>query len=97
MLAYQMQKKFSKEERESLFVKWGIDLQTKDRRLQLANRLWTDTKDMNHIADSASVVSKLVNFVKPEFAFKEMFGLSFAPKRSSWRFKLWKNNSTSIL
>ncbi|KAK0604907.1 hypothetical protein LWI29_020732 [Acer saccharum] len=96
MLCHQMEKKLTREQRHNLFLKWGIGLQTKHRRLQLAHRLWTDTKDMNHIAESASVVAKLVGFVKPEQAFKEMFGLNFAPRRTSRKFKLW-NSGTSVI
>ncbi|KAH7566300.1 hypothetical protein JRO89_XS08G0134400 [Xanthoceras sorbifolium] len=97
MLYQQMEKKLSKEQRENLFLKWGIGLQTKYRRLQLAHSLWSDTKDMNHIAESASVVAKLVGFVKPEQAFKEMFGLNFAPRRKSRKFKLWKSSGASVI
>ncbi|KAK6150556.1 hypothetical protein DH2020_015488 [Rehmannia glutinosa] len=53
------------QERQSLFLKWGIGLNTKLRRLQLAHRLWTKTDDMDHIADSAFLVAKLVGTVEP--------------------------------
>ncbi|KAE8685412.1 Detected protein of unknown function [Hibiscus syriacus] len=68
---------------EKSLLKWGIGLNTKHRRLQLAYRLWTDPKDMDHIAESAAVVAKLVGFVDPEKTFKEMFGLNFASGQQS--------------
>ncbi|KAA3474437.1 kinesin-like protein NACK1 isoform X1 [Gossypium australe] len=49
MLSQQMNKRFSKTERKNLFLKWGIGLNTKHRRLQLAHCLWIDSKDMDHI------------------------------------------------
>lgn len=78
MLSSQMQKQLSKIERESLFVEWGIPLNGKNRRLQLANRLWTETENMDHIAGSASVVFKLVGPATREKNFREIFGLKFS-------------------
>ncbi|KAL0448476.1 UNVERIFIED_CONTAM: Kinesin-like protein KIN-7H [Sesamum latifolium] len=60
-LSKRMMSKFSEQERESLFLKWGIGLNTKLRRQQLAQRLWSKTEDMDHIADSAFLVAKLVS------------------------------------
>lgn len=90
MLCRQMTKRLSEQERESLYLKWGIKISSKHRRLQLASRLWSNTKDMNHIADSAYVVAKLVGIVEPGQAPKEMFGLNFAaqpPRRSFYSLK----------
>ncbi|PPS08181.1 hypothetical protein GOBAR_AA12464 [Gossypium barbadense] len=78
-----MSKRLSNEERENLFIKWGIGLNTKHRRLQLAYCFWTDCKDMDHIAESAAIVAKLVGFVDPEKTFKEMFGLNFTSGQQS--------------
>lgn len=78
MLSSQMQKQLSGLERESLFVEWGIPLNGKNRRLQLANLLWSKTEDMDHIARSADVVFKLVGPATGEKNFKEIFGLNFA-------------------
>ncbi|RZC05168.1 kinesin-like protein KIN-7E isoform X1 [Glycine soja] len=69
-----MQRRLSEEERKNLFSKWGIELDSKRRRKQLANRIWSST-DMNHIVESAAVVAKLLSFT----GLKEMFGLSFSP------------------
>ncbi|KAE8695141.1 V-type proton ATPase 16 kDa proteolipid subunit-like [Hibiscus syriacus] len=79
MLSQQMSKRLSKAERKSLFLKCGVGLNMKHRRLQLAHRLWIDSKDMHHIAESAAIVAKLVGFVDPDKSFKEMFGLNFTP------------------
>ncbi|KAL6345187.1 hypothetical protein AAG906_015670 [Vitis piasezkii] len=97
MLCKQMQKKLSEDERMSLFLKWGVQLNAKNRRLQLAYRLWTDTEDMNHISESANIVARLTRFVQPEEAFKEMFGLNFTPRRMSRRSHSWKLNIKPFL
>lgn len=85
MLSKRMSKKLSEQERESLFVKWGIGLDTKLRRLQLAYRVWTKTEDMDHIADSAYLVAKLVTSMEQgkQTQHKEMFGLNFTPRPST--------------
>ncbi|XP_028774586.1 kinesin-like protein KIN-7J isoform X2 [Neltuma alba] len=97
MLSRQMQRRLSKSERENLYLKWGIRLSSKNRALQLAHRLWTDTKDMDHIADSAAVVAKLLGSVEPKQAFKEMFGLNFAPRRPTRRSFGWTFSIKHIL
>ncbi|XP_031120019.1 kinesin-like protein KIN-7H isoform X1 [Ipomoea triloba] len=83
MLSRQLRKKLGRKEREALFQKWGIDVKTYHRRRQLSEMLWKDTKDMEHIQESAGLVAKLVGLVEPSAAPKEMFGLSFAlqPKK----------------
>lgn len=73
-----MQRRLSEEERKNLFSKWGIALDSKRRRKQLANRIWSSTV-MNHIVESAAVVAKLLRFTGQGKALKEMFGLSFSP------------------
>ncbi|CAK9157048.1 unnamed protein product [Ilex paraguariensis] len=96
MLSKQMHKRFTEQDRESLFLKWGIGLHTKHRRLQLALRLWTRTEDIDHIADSAFIVAKLVGFIEPGKAPKEMFGLNFAPRRTMRSYSL-KQSLISLL
>ncbi|KAK4490507.1 hypothetical protein RD792_001187 [Penstemon davidsonii] len=84
MLSKQMGKKLSEQERESLFLKWDIGLNTKYRRLQLAHLVWTKTEDITHISDSANLVAKLVGLIEPGQApNKEMFGLDFTPRCST--------------
>ncbi|XP_042508493.1 kinesin-like protein KIN-7E isoform X2 [Macadamia integrifolia] len=89
MLCKQMQKRFSEKEREQLYVKWNIRLDSKRRRLQLVHRLWTDTIDMNLVMESATIVAKIVGFLETRQAPKEMFGLSFTPPRPTRSYS-WK-------
>lgn len=96
-LSRQMQKRLSVQDRESLYLKWGINLNSKYRRLQLASRLWTDTQDMDHISDSAFIVAKLVGFEEPGQAPKEMFGLNFAPQPPRRRSYSLKRSVISLL
>lgn len=86
MLSRQMRKKLSKPERENIYLKWGIGVNTKHRRLQLAHCLWANTKDMDRIAESAAIVVKLVGLEEPDQASKEMFGLRFTPRRTARRY-----------
>lgn len=99
MLSKLMNKRFSEEERNRLYKKWGIGLSSKRRRLQLANRIWSNTEDINHVTESAAVVAKLVRFVEQGQALKEMFGLSFTPPTSSTRRRSlgWTYSKSSLL
>ncbi|XP_057966111.1 kinesin-like protein KIN-7F [Malania oleifera] len=90
MLCKLMQRRLSEGDRRALYQKWGIALDTKRRKLQLVQRLWSDIKDINHISESASLVAKLVRFSEQGQALKEMFGLSFTspcPRRRSYGWK----------
>ncbi|MCE3214873.1 hypothetical protein HAX54_000192 [Datura stramonium] len=87
MLSKQMQKKLSEAEREILYVKWGIGVNSKKRRLQLAQKLWSKADDMNHIADSAYLVAKLAGLMEPGKGPKEMFGLDFPGTSRNYSFK----------
>ncbi|KAK3231740.1 hypothetical protein Dsin_003621 [Dipteronia sinensis] len=89
MLSKQIHQKFPRKERANLYKKWNISLNTKQRSVQLARRVWTDTKDMNHIDESAALVAKLVGFIQPGQAPKEIFGLSFLPRSSNRRTYSW--------
>ncbi|KAH9609838.1 hypothetical protein KSS87_021720 [Heliosperma pusillum] len=98
MLMKQMYKTIPFQERESLFEKWGIAINSKQRRLQLAQQLWTDSKDMQHIRESASLVAKLVGFVDDGQVAKEMFvGPSLTPKTIiNRRSYSWKSTIPSL-
>ncbi|KAL1208191.1 Kinesin-like protein KIN-7E [Cardamine amara subsp. amara] len=91
MLSKLVGKRFTVEERRRLYQKFGIDVNSKRRRLQLADQLWSKPNDITHVVESAAIVAKLVRFVEQGRAMKEMFGLSFTPpvpptRRSlSWR------------
>ncbi|RDX72784.1 Kinesin-like protein KIN-7G, partial [Mucuna pruriens] len=97
MLSKQMHKKLSKSERENLYIKWGIQMSSKHRRLQLAHRLWSETENTDHIRESATIVAKLVGSVEPDQAFKEMFGLNFAPRRTIKKSFGWTTSMKGIL
>ncbi|OWM66430.1 hypothetical protein CDL15_Pgr013647 [Punica granatum] len=88
-----MQKKVSTIDGERLFLTWGIGLDSKNRSLQLACRLWTRTDDIDHISESASIVAMLVGLVPAEDAPKEMSGLNFAPRGSGRRSNVFKKGS----
>ncbi|KAI3978910.1 hypothetical protein MKX01_016085 [Papaver californicum] len=97
MLSKQLAKRFSEEERANLYREWGIELDTKQRRVQLARLLWSDTKDMNHIKESATLVAKLVGLFEPGKALKEMCSLSFTPRHpSQQRSYSWRRMSSLI-
>ncbi|KAF8118364.1 hypothetical protein N665_0005s0130 [Sinapis alba] len=97
MLSKLVGKRFSVEERKRLYEKFGIDVNSKRRRLQLANELWSKPKDITHAVDSAAVVAKLVRFVEQGRAMKEMFGLSFTPPLATTRRSLgWKKSMTAL-
>uniref|UniRef100_A0ACD5ZNR4 Uncharacterized protein n=1 Tax=Avena sativa TaxID=4498 RepID=A0ACD5ZNR4_AVESA len=78
MLHRQMLKKLaSGEEKENMYSRWGIDLSSKQRRLQLSRLVWTRADDMGHVRESASLVARLIDLVEPGQALKELFGLNF--------------------
>lgn len=97
MLSRRMLKKLTSKEREALYQKWGIDVKTKQRRLQLCKKLWTDTKDMEHVNESAAIVAKLAGLKEAGKAPKEMFGLSLVPKQTSSKGFSWRHPIPSII
>ncbi|KAH7659607.1 Plus-end-directed kinesin ATPase protein [Dioscorea alata] len=96
MLCKQMHKRLSADERRHLYTEWGIALDSKQRKLQVARRLWTETNNIEHIRESASLVAKLIGLLKPEQALREMFGLSFTPQITNRRLFGWKHGLTSL-
>ncbi|CAN7027570.1 unnamed protein product [Brassica rapa subsp. trilocularis] len=74
MLSKLVRKRFSEEEMTRIYHKFGIAVNSKRRRLQLVNKLWSNPKDMTQVAESADVVSKLVKLTEQGKAMKEMFG-----------------------
>ncbi|CAH8359784.1 unnamed protein product [Eruca vesicaria subsp. sativa] len=90
-LSKQIPKKFPWNQRIELYRKWGVEVNSKQRSLQVAYKVWTNIEDMEHIKESASLVAKLLGFVESSRMPKEMFGLSLLPgkenvKSSGWRF-----------
>lgn len=94
LLSKQMLKRFSEDERENLYRRWDIELDSKQRRLQLVRRLWTKTGDMDHIKASASIVAKLIGFLEQGHAPKEMFSLSFMPRRANQSSFSWRSSKS---
>lgn len=93
MLSKQVHKKFSRKEREQHYLRWGIDLKTKHRSIQLAWLLWTNTKDLNHIRESAALVAKLVGFINTGESPKKTFGFGFLARRKS---KNWQDTMSTL-
>ncbi|CAL9766045.1 unnamed protein product [Musa acuminata subsp. burmannicoides] len=96
MLCREMHKKLSSAEREALYAKWGIALNSRQRSLQLAQLLWTQT-DLQHVRESASLVAELIGFEEHGQAMKEMFGLSFTPQKSHKRSSSWWHGKFPLL
>ncbi|CAI0547815.1 unnamed protein product [Linum tenue] len=79
--------RLSMEEREALFIKWGVPLDGKHRRLQFISKLWRDPHDSRHVQESAEIIARLVGLYQGGNLSKEMFELNFAPpsgKRPWW-------------
>jgi centromeric protein E len=85
MLYRQMLKKLDNRDKESIYSRWGIDLSSKQRRLQLSRLVWTRADDMEHVRESAALVARLIDLVEPGQALKEMFGLNFTFARRTER------------
>ncbi|VFQ63415.1 unnamed protein product [Cuscuta campestris] len=91
-LAKRVNTKLSAEERERLYVKWDIPAdgggkQSRRRRMQLVNKLWSDPLSMENVQESAQIVAKLVGFWETgEPVSKEMFELNFVSPcdKKSW-------------
>ncbi|CAN6698691.1 unnamed protein product [Malus baccata var. baccata] len=88
----------SKCEGDFLRMKEITSTKSGHRRLQSANLLWSNTQNLDHIMDSATIIAKLVGSVEPEQAFKEMFGLRFAPRDTVTKRKshFWLESFKSI-
>ncbi|KAK4844775.1 hypothetical protein QYF36_024310 [Acer negundo] len=85
-LAKRLTTRLTFEERDSLYIKWDVPLDGKQRRLQFVNKLWTDPHDPRHVQESAEIVAKLVGFCEGGNMSKEMFELNFAlpADKRSW-------------
>lgn len=97
LLARQMLRRLSNEEREDLFMRWGVPLDGKQRKLQLVYKLWMDPHNLGHIQASAEVVARIVGILNPGSAPKEMFALNFAPPNHAERPGMFGWNGLSAL
>ncbi|GMI82573.1 hypothetical protein like AT5G42490 [Hibiscus trionum] len=95
MLSKHIRRKYRKQ-REELYKKWGIDLNTKQRSVQLANLVWTDTKDMVHVKESAALIAELLGFVEPSRNPNEGVGLCILPPFLSRRSHSWRLSLPSL-
>ncbi|XP_054786621.1 kinesin-like protein KIN-7E isoform X2 [Prosopis cineraria] len=91
-----MQKRLTEEEREDIYEKWGIALESKRRRMQLVNLLWSNT-NITLARESATLIAKLLKFSEKGKALKEMFGLSFTPRYSKRRSFSWITSKPPLL
>nr|AMS24224.1 kinesin 7-IIc protein [Marsilea vestita] len=93
-LAKRMRTNLNEDEREEIYHKWGVYTGGKQRKMQVAYKVWTDPHDEVHIQDSAELVAKVMGFWNPDKeASKEMFELAFAPPSSKkpWLQVGWNN------
>ncbi|KAL4277764.1 hypothetical protein GQ457_03G038390 [Hibiscus cannabinus] len=80
-----------KKQREQLYKKWGIDLNTKQRSVRLAQLVWTDTKDMVHVKESAALIAEVLGFVEQGRTHNDGVGCILPPllsRRSHRRLSL---------
>ncbi|KAG0586149.1 hypothetical protein M758_2G098300 [Ceratodon purpureus] len=97
LLARQMHRRLTNEEREELFIRWGVPLDGKQRKLQLVYKLWMDPHNLGHIQASAEIVARIVGIINPGSAPKEMFALNFAPPNHAERPHMFGWNGLSAL
>ncbi|KAI5067019.1 hypothetical protein GOP47_0017547 [Adiantum capillus-veneris] len=82
-IAKRMGTSLTEEERQEVYQRWGVPLGAKQRKLQVAYRVWTNPHDQVHLQDSADLVARVMGFWNPKSeASKEMFELAFAPPSS---------------
>ncbi|PIM97646.1 Kinesin-like protein [Handroanthus impetiginosus] len=76
-LAKRLTTRLTAEERDTLYMKWEVPLEGKQRKMQFINKLWTNPHDQRHVQESAEIVAKLVGFCEGGNMSKEMFELNF--------------------
>lgn len=96
MLSKLMKRRYSSQERSNLYVRWGINLDSKKRSSQLVHRIWVDTIDMDRIMDSANIVAKLVRFSEPQVP-KEVFGLNMTTTQGRRKSFRWKQHPSRLM
>lgn len=96
-LAKRVGTRLSPEEREAYYIKWGVPLEGKHRRLQFVSKLWTDPHDPLHIHESAEIVARLVGFCEGGKASREMFELNFAQPSEKRPWLAGWNDISSLL
>ncbi|KAK2988576.1 hypothetical protein RJ640_001510 [Escallonia rubra] len=76
-LAKRLTTRLTAEERDTLYLKWEVPLEGKQRRIQFINKLWTNPNDAKNVQESAEIVARLVGFCNGGNLSKEMFELNF--------------------
>lgn len=77
LIARRIRNRFTTEERERLFMQWGIVGSSKQRKRQLAAMVWRNPTDMREVEASARLVGLVMGF--PGGAAKELLALQFTP------------------
>ncbi|KAF7819906.1 kinesin-like protein NACK1 [Senna tora] len=96
-LAKRLTSRLTPEERDSLYIKWDVPLDGKQRKMQFVNKLWTDPHDPRHIHESAQIVAKLVGFCEGGNMSKEMFELNFVLPSDKRPWLVGWNHITNLL
>ncbi|XP_010540004.1 PREDICTED: kinesin-like protein KIN-7A [Tarenaya hassleriana] len=97
-LARRVNSRLTPEERDSLYMKWDVPLEGKQRKLQFVNKLWTDPYDTRHVEESAAIVAKLVGFCEGgNNISKEMFELNFAVPSDKRQWNIGWDNISNLL
>ena len=79
MIAKRMGAELSMEEREDLFGEWGIATSSKQRKQQLAAKVWSNSKDMQEVEASAQLVGHILGLAEDGSRARGVFGLEFKP------------------
>lgn len=96
-LAKRLTSRLTPEERDSLYIKWDVPLDGKQRKMQFVNKLWTDPHDPKHVHESALIVAKLVGFCEGGNKSKEMFELNFVLPSDKRPWLMGWNHITNLL
>ncbi|CAK8534080.1 unnamed protein product [Lathyrus sativus] len=96
-LAKRLISRLTPEERETLYMKWDVPLEGKQRKMQFINKLWTDPHDQRHVEESAEIVAKLVGFCTGGNMSKEMFELNFVLPSDKRPWLMGWNHLTNLL
>eukprot|EP00897_Mesotaenium_endlicherianum_P004791 jgi/Mesen1/433/ME001000S10637 len=85
-LAAKMKARLTEREREQLYAQWGVAAGSKQRKLQLALRLWSDPTDAQQVEASARITARLLAFAPRSSDTgtpKELFALHYSPPPAS--------------
>ncbi|XP_039052879.1 kinesin-like protein KIN-7F [Hibiscus syriacus] len=95
-LSKQIRYKWLRKQREEVYKKWGIDLNTKQRSVQLTHLVWKDPKDIVHVKKSAALVAEVLGFVEPSRAPNEGVAFCMLPRFLSRSSHSWRDSLPSL-